>query len=170
MPTAGMAIDWKTEPVEPTEWRQVEECPGAESVAEFHGDARPARAARTYPGLKTETDRARHGVKSVDDLDGGDTDGYSMSTLDRAVAFLTTYLEEIWEKYGIRIPVPRMGPGPDGSIDIHWKQPTWELLVNIPADDSAMAVFYGDNYGAQKIKGSLDPRNFNLGIAAWLMN
>ena len=77
--------------------------------------------------------------------------------------------EGLWESWGMRLPVPRIGPGPEGSIDLHWKQPSWELLVNIPADANEMATFYGDNYGVQKIRGTLDPQKFNLGIAAWLM-
>jgi hypothetical protein len=42
--------------------------------------------------------------------------------------------------------------------------------VNIPASVDKLASFYGDNYGAQKIKGSVDLKTFNLVIASWLMN
>ena len=67
-------------------------------------------------------------------------------------------------------PTPRIASGPDASIDLHWKQKEWELLVNIPKDDSQMAVFYGDDYGSSKIKGSFDPETINLGIVNWLMH
>jgi len=122
-----------------------------------------------YQGLKAEIEQAKRILELQDDWDGVGSPGYSEDTFNRAIAFLTMEAEGLWESWGIRLPVPRIGPGPDGSIDLHWKQPSWELLVNISADANEMAVFYGDNYGAQKIRGSLDPKNFNLGIVAWLM-
>jgi hypothetical protein len=120
--------------------------------------------------LQTEIDRAKSIVELEQDWDGEGSPGYSQHTLDRATAFLSAHMERLWNTYGIRAPIPSIGPGPDGSIDIHWKQRSWELLVNIPADANEMAAFYGDNYGTQKIKGSLDPETFNLGIAEWLAN
>ncbi len=56
-----------------------------------------------------------------------------------------------------------------GSIDLHWKQPTWELLVNIPAEETRRAAFYGDDYGAGAIKGSGDAGRHNFGLLEWLM-
>ncbi|MBI2819318.1 MAG: hypothetical protein HYX73_04995 [Acidobacteria bacterium] len=122
-----------------------------------------------YEGLKAEIEQAKQILELEDDWDGEGSPGYSADTFNRAISFLTMEAEGLWESWGIRLPVPRIGPGPEGSIDLHWKQPSWELLVNIPADANEMATFYGDNYGVQKIRGSLDPRNFNLGIATWLM-
>ncbi len=120
--------------------------------------------------LDAEIEQAKLLLGLGDDWDGEGSPGYSEATLDRAIAFLNAHTERLWDMYGIQPPIPSIGPGPEGSIDIHWKQPTWELLVNIPADPDKMAAFYGDNYGTQKIKGSLDPEYFNLGIAEWLAN
>ncbi|MBI3896513.1 MAG: hypothetical protein HY313_11345 [Acidobacteria bacterium] len=120
--------------------------------------------------LKAEIEQAKRILELKDDWDGEGSAGYSEDTLNRAITFLITHAQWLWESCGISLPVPKIGPGPDGSIDIHWKQPSWELLVNIPADADEAATFYGDNYGAHKIRGSLDARNFNLGIATWLMN
>jgi hypothetical protein len=128
-------------------------------------------AAIERQGLEAEIERAKRILDLEDNWDGEGSPGYSEDTFHRAIAFLTTHAKWLWESCRVRLPVPRIGPGPDGTIDLHWKQPSWELLVNIPADANEPATFYGDNYGAQKIRGSLDPRNFfNLGIAAWLMN
>lgn len=123
-----------------------------------------------FQELKAEIEQARRILELEDDWDGEGSPGYSEDAFDRAVSFLTMEAEGLWESWGIPLPAPKIGPGPHGSIDLHWKQPSKELLVNIPADSNEMATFYGDNYGAEKIRGSLDPRNFNFGIAAWLVN
>jgi hypothetical protein len=154
MPTSEM-VEWATEPVESTDWTTEEDRPATE-----------------FPGadLDAEIRQAKKILQLPDDWDGQGSPRYSAVVLDRATAFLATHLREVWERFGVSCSIPKIGPGPDGSIDLHWKRPSWELLVNIPADGDAMAAFYGDNYGTQKIKGSLDPRKFNLGIATWLMN
>jgi len=119
--------------------------------------------------LKAEIEQAKNLLKLAHDCDDEGSPTYSKGTLDRAVAFLTAHSEQ-FKKFGLHLPVPKINPGPDGSVDIHWKRQSWELLVNIPADANEMAGFYGDNYGSQKIKGSLDPNTFNFGIANWLMH
>jgi hypothetical protein len=93
---------------------------------------------------------------------------YSEETLDRAVAFMKTHIESVWRSYGVKAPIPTIGPGPHGSVDLYWEQPSWKLLVNIPADKDAPATFYGDDYGRQKIKGSLDSKALSITIVAWL--
>jgi hypothetical protein len=72
--------------------------------------------------------------------------------------------------YQLQLPVPHIGAGPNGSIDLHWKRKNSELLVNIPADPNGLVTYYGDDYGAQKVKGTMNLSTFNLGIAACLMN
>lgn len=102
-----------------------------------------------------------------------ETDGpenlYSKETLDRAVSFLQKHIEWVWKTCGSRAPIPMIGPGPHESVDLYWKQPSWKLLVNIPADKDASATFYGDDYGRQRTKGSLDPNELSNTILAWLM-
>lgn len=146
MPTAE-TVQWERETSTVEEWPQQEE----------------------NRELKAEIEQARTILKLADDWDEEGSPTYSKDTLDRAVAFLAAHSEQ-FEKLRLHLPVPKISPGPNGSIDIHWKRQSWELLVNIPADAHEMAVFYGDNYGEQKIRGSVDPNTFNFGIAAWLMN
>ncbi len=118
--------------------------------------------------LKAEIEQAKHLLRLAHNWDEEGSSAYSKDTLDRAVAFLTTHSAKGHALCSSYPPTPKIGPGPDGSIDLHWKQKTWELLVNIPAADTQMAVFYGDDYGTAKIKGSFDPKIVNLGIVAWL--
>jgi hypothetical protein len=121
--------------------------------------------------LKTEIEQANDRLlKLANDWDEEASLGCSKDAFDRAVFFLTTHSAKGRDLCGSYPPAPKIGPGPDGSIDLHWRQKTWELLVNVPADPNQMAVFYGDDYGTAKIKGSFDPKTVNLGIVAWLMH
>ena len=126
----------------------------------------PEADRRTDDSLRAEITRAEEmvGHPECDD----DVLAYSRESLDRAIVFLRAQASQFRKMYNSHAPVPQIGPGPDGSVDLHWKQKSWELLVNIPSKNNEMASFYGDDYGVQIIKGTLEPRIFNYGIIAWL--
>jgi len=94
---------------------------------------------------------------------------YSEETLDRAIAFLRAHIERLWQSYGVKAPMPVIGPGPNRSVDLFWETPPWQLLVNIPASTNTLATFYGHDQNRQKIKGSFDPQTFSFSVAACLM-
>ncbi len=94
---------------------------------------------------------------------------YSQETLNRAVNFLKKHIRYAWEACGTTAPIPVIGPGPAKSVDLYWKQSSWKLLVNIPADDKLETTFYGDDYGRNKIEGSLDPTDLSRPIVSWLI-
>jgi hypothetical protein len=146
--------------------------PTAETVGWEH-DTTPVEKWPTHGEdreLKAEIEHAKAILTLGNDWDEGGGAAYSENVFARAVAFVAAHSTKGYDLCSSYPPAPRISPGPDGSIDLHWKQKTWELLVNIPADDSQMAVFYGDDYGAAKIRGSFDPRTVNLGIVNWLMH
>jgi hypothetical protein len=120
--------------------------------------------------LETEIERAKKVIDSVKDWDEDQGQFYSQATLDRASAFLRMQADHLLKLYQLQLPVPHIGAGPNGSIDLHWKRKNSELLVNIPADPNGLVTYYGDDYGAQKVKGTMNLSTFNLGIAACLMN
>ena len=117
--------------------------------------------------IDAEIEQARSGADQPA-LDGEEY-RYSEETLDQAIKFLKTHIEWAWRYRGAKAPVPTIGPGPNGSVDLYWQQPSWKLLGNIPDEKNAPATFYGDNYGSQKTKGSLDPNELSITIIAWLM-
>ncbi len=123
----------------------------------------------SIPELEAEIKASTRILKLNDNWDGEGSPGYSSRTLERAITFLRTHVEHLWENFGIQAPVPRINPGPMASIDLHWKEQTWELLVNIPADETKRAAFYGDDYGAGVIKGAVDVTRPNFGLLEWLM-
>ena len=152
--SSGAICDWRNPALEPTAW-------------EPHTEEEPIACNDT--ALEEEIERAQDILENSDAWIEDGVSMYTEATLDRAVAFLKAQSDELRKSHGLHIPVPNIGPGPRGTIDLHWKQKNWELLVNIPATVDQMASFYGDNYGVQKIGGSIDPTAFNLGIANWLM-
>jgi len=101
-------------------------------------------------------------------LDGEGTEAYEKATWERATEFLSNLARWIFEKHDIIIDAPDIGPGPDGSIDLHWKTERYELLVNVPKDPASEASFYGDDYGKSTIKGTFKLSAFNTGLMMWL--
>ncbi len=93
---------------------------------------------------------------------------YTEETWTRAVEFLRRNAKWVWDTLGRAVDLPEILPGPDGSIDLHWDYPDYEILINIPADPNAKAGFYGDDRGKIQIKGSFDPRSHNHGLLLWL--
>ena len=106
-----------------------------------------------------------------DDWDGQGSIAYSEKTWDWAVRFLRSYMNFVYERFGIVIAAPRILPGPDGSIDLHWKSDVCELLLNIPADENGIATFYADNKDNEEIRGKfiITEGAFTAGLVLWLM-
>jgi hypothetical protein len=71
------------------------------------------------------------------------------------------------------VEAPKILPGPHGSIDLHWKMPKRELLINIPANPEEPGSYYGDDReeGTENaIRGkNLDVSANNEWIFMWLM-
>lgn len=105
-----------------------------------------------------------------DDWDGEGSAGYSQCVVDRAREFVTRSALETFGKSSVLIPAPRLLPGPDGSVDVHWKTDQWELLVNIPKELDSPAEFYGDDYGSLQIKGRRQVDELTTAISMWLPN
>ena len=120
--------------------------------------------------LRSEIQRAERMLENSSEQDEEEGPIFSIETLNRADFFLHAQSNQFRKMYGDFPPAPQVGPGPNASVDLHWKQKDWELLVNVPADADRPATFYGDNYGIQKIKGTLNTKSFNNGIILWLMS
>ena len=113
-------------------------------------------------------DASRTMLELEDDWDREGSRGYAEATWKRATQFVSKHARWAWEKCGVRIDAPRIRPGPEGSIDLHWKTENYELLLNVPSNGEEPASFYGDDYGKFTIKGTLDPSAYNRGLLMWL--
>lgn len=121
-----------------------------------------------YSDLMAAINKSRMMLEWEDDWDGEGSPAYSEETWLRATGFLQQNAEELWRKIGFAVAAPKVGPGPNGSIDLHWRTGEYELLLNIPTDSSAQAEFYGDNNRGEVVKGSLDIASSALWLFLWL--
>ena len=120
--------------------------------------------------ISDAVESARGILNLKDDWDGEGSEGYSEAVWARAMDFLVNHAYWLWEHQHFILDAPRISPGPIGSIDLHWKNKNYELLLNIPRDSGKPASFYGDDFGAMSIKGTLDTSHYNRGVLLWLMN
>jgi hypothetical protein len=90
------------------------------------------------------------------------------TTWQRAAGFVARQARWLWDFSGISFPTPDIAPVPDGSIDLHWDRPHFELLINIPPEPSVPAGFYGDDRGSLSIQGHLDTSRLNEALILWL--
>jgi hypothetical protein len=104
----------------------------------------------------------------ADDWDDAGSPPFKPETWERVRQILLIHAGLVWQRSGLIIPVPRIVPGPEGSIDIHWKTPRRELLLNIPEDAREAMTYYGDDFEEDRRKGIIEPGALNPGLFAWL--
>jgi hypothetical protein len=121
-----------------------------------------------FDQIMAALDESRRILEWDDDWDGEGSPKYEETTWQRAADFLRSNALRLWEEYASSIEAPRVLPGPDGSIDIHWQTGDHELLVNIPADSDELATYYGDTPKGHVIKGKLDTSADNPWLLMWL--
>ena len=80
----------------------------------------------------------------------------------------TRFVLEAARSFTKPMPVPQISAGPEGSVDVHWRNSQRELLINFPADEKMPPNYYGDNYQNGKIKGTLELDEDNLWLLIWL--
>jgi len=120
--------------------------------------------------LKESIESSKQLLKLGDDWDGEGSLGYSESTLNRAIKFLTDNAVQFWKDNAVWVSAPEICPGPDGSIDLLWKLADRELLINIPIDENEPASYYGDDSKNNNItKGKLNLSEKHQWILMWLM-
>ena len=119
--------------------------------------------------FQEEIERAQKVILGLqDNWDGQGSPGYAESTMDRAISFLDVHVKRVFYD-SERALVPRVLPSDGGSIDLHWKELKFELLVNIPATDDTAVSFYAENFSDRSlIKGTLDHFSTSKVLIYWL--
>ena len=122
----------------------------------------------TLPEIASAIEASRWILKLEHDWDENGASSYSENTWNTATDFVRRHADTLSRLYGENLDTPQILPGPNASIDVHWKKPRYELLINFPADATQPASFYGDDYGSIAIKGTLNPKASNPGLLIWL--
>ena len=127
-------------------------------------ERRFVKLAHIFRGLK----ESRQILELKQDWDGEGSPGYTETVWNRACKFVMHNATEALKHHATVIKAPKILPGPNGSIDVHWKTSALELLVNIPSNLAEPAEFYGDDYGSLQIKGTLNPEDPPTALLLWL--
>jgi hypothetical protein len=119
--------------------------------------------------LKNAIDKSRSILELGDDWDGKGSCGYAEETWKRATEFLWKMAEVFYDQEGGHTFFPpAINPGPDGSIDLHWKLQKFELLMNFPASPTQFPSCYGtDSYGVEIKRELNDPKDY-VAMARWV--
>ncbi len=96
----------------------------------------------------------------------GDSRSYSLATWRRATQYLRR-LSLHADLKGYELPLPRILPAQDGSIDLLWKSGQRGLLINFPADE-VEATYYGRKPGL-KTSGVLLTDDAHHDLIRWLV-
>lgn len=120
------------------------------------------------PELKTiarEIEKAVSFLENIEDWDPDEGDLYSFATLKNAVTFLVDYSIWVFNVHDFIIPTPEIYPGPDGTIDILWKNEKFKLLVNIKSHPDLSATFFGKTTdGEEFVEGKFKIGNINQNV------
>jgi hypothetical protein len=139
-----------------------EACP----QVELHGAQLPADQAE----LHTAIEHSRFMLQLPNNWDTEGSPAYKETTWRRAIDLLGEYATEGRKLLHRDLPVPRILNGPEGSIDIHWRSPNRELLLNVPAGDAEAPTYYGDNRtGGEHVEGQITPPLIRKWLLMWLM-
>jgi len=127
----------------------------------------------TFPAELSELEacvlNSRSLLELEDDWDGEGSPGYTEDHWKRVVRFLSDNANWLFFRLNERLKSPEILPGPNGSLDVHWKYSDVELLLSVPRDLSLPATFYGDNFNRDTIKGSIDFSRETSWLMLWLM-
>jgi len=93
---------------------------------------------------------------------------YLRETWNAATQFVRKTALLYKKEVGKWINAPKITPGPDGSIDVRWKNSKRSILVNFPANSITPADFYGSDKQIDVIKGTLNLSSQNHWILQWL--
>lgn len=79
--------------------------------------------------------------------DGEGSKAYTSQTWIKSVQFLLKFYEWREQNHKDMIRPPKIYQGPEGSIDIYWKSPTFTYLINIPEETNRANYFYKSSSG-----------------------
>ena len=96
----------------------------------------------------------------------------TQDTWRRAMNILVAHIKRVWKCFHVKVKAPVISVGPKGSVDIYWKSDPYGLLLNVPADLSEPATYYGDDFENQTSSHTsgkvISTESINPGLFAWI--
>lgn len=131
----------------------------------------PETCAPAQPSaLEATLEDSRSMLELPQNWDDDGAEKIQEETWGRAADFLRATARRVSEAGRLIFPIPNLNPCPDGSIDLHWKNELFELLLNIPPVSRGAGDFYGESRDGLTIKGSFKPEIHHQGIVCWLLS
>lgn len=124
-----------------------------------------------FQDLKAEIEKSKYIIELPDDWDDEGSLKYEEEIYINSIEFLIKSAQEIKDEFDIIIDTPKILHGPEGSIDVLWKNADYKLLLNIPPDENNIATFYGYNSNIEsEIKGKFNYKSkyYKFGLLFWL--
>jgi hypothetical protein len=123
-----------------------------------------------FEPLRLAIEQSRYMLDLPDNWDEEGSPGYREDVWNRAVTLLLETSLAYWRTNRAAPPFPRLGKGPLGSIDLHWRTDSRELLVNIPASPDSPLSFFGDGLDnkAIQLEGTMPIRDGEAWLLEWL--
>jgi len=112
-------------------------------------------------------ERARSITQLGENWDDEGASAIADQTFERAATFLRSAATQL-AVLGIELPVPRISPCADGSIDLYWTHGNFRLLMNVQPGN-APADFFGETPGGLQVKGPFVPENQDISCFRWLL-
>jgi hypothetical protein len=126
------------------------------------------------PELDSLSKKIKQAVKHIlalpEDFDEENSKIYQVETVDRAVLFVKKLAISALKVNNTVIPAPKILPGPDGSIDVCWKQDTFSLLINFPAEAEDLPTYFGEDTLGNTTEGSFDGSKLDQVFLFWLLD
>lgn len=144
----------------------VAEEPATERQEELYGIVLP----RSLEHFAASIERSRAMVELEDDWDGEGSLGYSEATWHRAVSFAVESARGFVSDGWVPPPAPAISKGPDGSVDVLWRQGTKKFMLNVPSEPGEPVTYHGFDAenDRRETQGVVDLGDRNEWIVAWL--
>lgn len=93
--------------------------------------------------LRDELNKANEILDLPENFDGEGSPRYDWETMKVASDFLTTLWDFFSEQNIEELLIPDILPGPEGTIDIYWDSPNFDLLINVSNGVKPLIKYYG---------------------------
>jgi hypothetical protein len=116
-------------------------------------------------------ERSRAMLALADDWDGEGSPGYAEETWRRAAELVVNAATAHRRLRGGEAPAPIITKGDEGSIDVQWRAPQRNILINVPAALDEPVTFYAhdDKNPQRDFGGELDASAGNEQLLVWLL-